>query len=169
MRRRRSCRQGGAPAAPKKAAVAVVAAAVDGGAAAPAPYQYAYNPVGKRDPFRGQVNEPRAAADTGASLCNEPLCQFDLDQVRLVAVVSGDSNPLAMVEDPSGTGHMVRRSTRMGKQGGKVTQILRDCVVVTEYFTTPDGKTNPNPSKICIATDKSLVQQMDLMNPEKRY
>jgi type IV pilus assembly protein PilP len=64
-----------------------------------------------------------------------------------VAVVTGDANPMAMVEDPAGRGHIVRRNTRMGRQGGKVTQILREEVIVTEVITTPE-RVISNPVKL---------------------
>src|SRR4051812_1841135 len=84
----------GTPAAQKKAAPA---------AAAPAPvapvstYQYAYNPLGKRDPFRSLLEDLRNQAQgSQVESCSEPLCQWDLDQLILVAVVTGDANPIAM-------------------------------------------------------------------------
>lgn len=125
---------------------------------------YLYNPVGKRDPFRNLIDEIRAErSSTEKVLCNEPLCGYDLEQLTLVAVVSGDANPVAMVEDPAKVGHVVHRNSRVGKQGGKVTQIQRDCVVVTEYFQTPDGKVNPNRVNICIKADKRSVPVLDLL------
>ena len=129
--------------------------------APPAATAYVYNPVGKRDPFRSPDAEPAAQALANAT-CNEPLCSFDVDQLTLVAVVSGDANPLAMVQDPAGRGYFVRRNTRVGRQGGKVTQILRDAVVITEYFTTPDGKTTANPVTLAIKADKLPEQETDL-------
>src|SRR6187551_2770002 len=131
-----------APTAQTKAAVAKPPAAES---AAPAAPTYVYNPIGKRDPFRSPEAEPAAQAALTSTACTEPLCRFDVDQLTLVAVVSGDANPLAMVQDPAGRGYFVRRNTRVGRQGGKVTQIMSDAVVVTEYFTTPDGKTTANP------------------------
>jgi type IV pilus assembly protein PilP len=130
-------------------------------AAAPAP-TYVYNPVGKRDPFRSPEAEPAAQAALANASCTEPLCRFDVDQLTLVAVVSGDANPLAMVQDPAGRGYFVRRNTRIGKQGGKVTQIMSDAVVVTEYFTTPDGKTTANPVTLAIKSEKPGSQETDL-------
>jgi type IV pilus assembly protein PilP len=127
---------------------------------------YLYNPVGKRDPFRNMLEEGSrsgVAGGPGDGICGEPLCSFDIDQLTLVAVVSGDANPVAMVEDPGHVGHMVRRNSRMGKQGGKVTQIQRDCVVVTEYFQTPDGKVNPNRVNLCIKNDTRSVPVLDLL------
>jgi len=128
--------------------------------AAPA-MQYVYNPTGKRDPFRSPEAEP-AAQVLANTACTEPLCRFDIDQLTLVAVVSGDANPLAMVQDPQGRGYFVRRNTRVGRQGGKVTQIMSDAVVITEYFTTPDGKTTANPVTLAIKQERPPEQETDL-------
>ena len=92
---------------------------------------------------------------------------WDLGQLTLVAVVTGEANPLAMVEDPAGRGHIIRRSTRMGKQGGKVTQILRDTVTVTEFWTGPDGKVNPNPTTLHMKPDKTVVPDHELATGKK--
>lgn len=161
-----------APAPRPKARPAPVAeaaaASADGGtmgSEAAAPYVYAYNPVAKRDPYRVLFETVQDRKDEGTGpTCTEPLCQFDLDQLNLVAVISGDANPVAMLEDGALVGHIVRRNTKVGKQGGKVTQILRDCIVITEYFTTPDGKLNPNRVNICVKQEKSQTQVMDLLN-----
>ena len=129
-------------------------------------YVYSYNPVGKRDPFRSPLADPsKKPIDdpaTGGD-CQEPLCQYDIEQLALVAVVSGDANPIAMLEDPNKTGHIVRRNTKVGKQGGKVTQILRDCIVITEYFLGPDGKKNPNRVNICVKKEAEKAPTIDLL------
>ena len=148
------------PATATKAAVAKPPVVQEQGAA-PAP-TYVYNPVGKRDPFRSPDAEPATQAALANASCNEPLCRFDVDQLTLVAVVSGDANPLAMVQDPAGRGYFVRRNTRVGRQGGKVTQIMSDAVVITEYFTTPDGKTTANPVTLAIKSEKIPEQETDL-------
>jgi len=148
------------PAQQAKAAVAKPPVASD--AAAPAAPTYVYNPIGKRDPFRSPEAEPAAQAALANTTCTEPLCRFDVDQLTLVAVVSGDANPLAMVQDPAGRGYFVRRNTRVGRQGGKVTQIMSDAVVITEYFTTPDGKTTANPVTLAIKSERPPEQETDL-------
>lgn len=128
-------------------------------------YSYNYNPVGKRDPFRSPIEDlkvdTRQVDDPGKG-CNEPLCQWDIDQLKLVAVVTGDANPMAMVEDPMGRGHIVRRNTKMGRQGGKVTQILRDEVIVTEVITTPE-RVISNPVKLELRQDSKVDPAYDLM------
>lgn len=156
-----------APAARPKTAPVAVAPATDGGVPVEAfQYTYSYNPVGKRDPFRSPIDERKKDGEKGeeAVSCPEPLCQFDLEQLALVAVVSGDANPVAMLEDSGKTGHIVRRNTKVGKQGGKVSQILRDCIEVTEYFMTPDGKKVPNRVQICVKKEEKVERAYDLFN-----
>lgn len=148
------------PAAVAKPAVAPEPSATE--PAAPAAAPFVYNPVGKRDPFRSPDAEPATQAALASASCNEPLCRFDVNQLTLVAVVSGDANPLAMVQDPAGRGYFVRRNTRVGRQGGKVTQIMSDALVITEYFTTPDGKTTANPITLAIKSEKPPEQETDL-------
>ena len=157
-----------AVAAKPKAAPVVAAGVADGGSEAEAnSYIYNYNPVGKRDPFRSPLGDPQKKKEEGTPGedpgCQEPLCAFDLEQLTLVAVVSGDANPIAMLEDPNRVGHIVRRNTRAGKQGGKVTQILRDCIVITEYFLGADGKKNPNRVNICVKKEAAQAPTIDLL------
>ncbi|MBU8895972.1 pilus assembly protein PilP [Corallococcus sp. M34] len=151
-----------APPPPPKAA----AAAPEPKAEVPAPpaFVYTYSPVGKRDPFRSPLGElGPIQRDQPEHTCNEPLCAFDIDQLKLVAVVTGDASPIAMVEDPLGRGHIVRRNTRMGRQGGKVTQILRDSVTVTEVFTGAKGELISNPVSMQLKADAKLDPAYNLM------
>src|SRR5688572_21603788 len=79
------------------AAAAPAASKPDGAAAKPAVASsavnvttpYTYNPVGKRDPFRSPGDETKRPEDIG-QVCSDPLCQWDLDQLNLVAIVTGD-------------------------------------------------------------------------------
>ncbi|MDP1822987.1 MAG: pilus assembly protein PilP [Archangium sp.] len=150
-----------APVTPRKKveAAAPVAAAVT--------VDYAYSPINKRDPFRSLLVEgPKGSLEVPGETvsCTEPLCLVDTDELTVVAVVSGDANPLAMVEDRSGVGHIVRRNTRVGKQGGKVTQILRDCIVVTSFISGgPDGKPQANKQNMCVKTDTRSIEPLDLL------
>ncbi|MDP3156180.1 MAG: pilus assembly protein PilP [Archangium sp.] len=128
---------------------------------------YVYSPINKRDPFRPLILEggPKGPTEgTDVQSCTEPLCLVDIDDLNVVAVVSGDANPLAMVEDRAGVGHVVRRNTRVGKQGGKVTQILRDCIVVTSFISGgADGKPQANKQNMCVKTDSRSVEPLDLL------
>jgi type IV pilus assembly protein PilP len=167
-------RRPAAAPAPRKAAPAAAAAAPAAaeGAAADAQFVYTYNPVGKRDPFRsplelapaqGGVKRPDETA-----ACTDVLCQYALDELHLVAVISGDANPMAMVEDRSGIGHIVRRNTKVGKAGGKVTQVLRDCIVITSFVQTSDGKAQPVKTNMCVSRDKRAAPVLDLLQGKLR-
>lgn len=152
-----------APAKRPQAAAKEGPAAPAGSSAAVA---YMYNPVGKRDPFRGLFMETggaRSEESSAPEVCSDPLCRFDLGDLTVVAVVSGDANPLAMVEDKTGVGHLVRRNTKIGRPGGKVTQILRDCIVVTSFVSGPDGKAQPNKENMCVKSDVRSAPVLDLL------
>lgn len=162
--RRRAPEPTTAKVAPAAEAAAPKTAATAATSAASALYVYSYNPVAKRDPFRSPLEDlMRVSNDNIQSSCADPLCQWDLDQLKLVAVVTGDSNPLAMVEDPLGRGHVVRRNARMGKQGGKVTQILRDSVTVTESFPGTDGKLISNPVSLQLSAEERKEAAYNLL------
>ncbi|WP_224243981.1 pilus assembly protein PilP [Hyalangium gracile] len=154
-------KQSAAPRPPPPKPPATTAAAPKD-AQAESSVNYSYNPVGKRDPFRSPLEELGRSRNEGqVQQCGEPLCAWDLDQLKLVAVVTGDANPIAMVEDPLGRGHVVRRNARMGRQGGRVTQILRDSVTVTEYIPT-EGKVIPNPVSLQLKQDNKRDPMYDL-------
>lgn len=131
-------------------------------------HEYAYSPVGKRDPFRSFLLEETKAAEKKVAVpvkpienlrCG-PLCKWDLEQLRLVAIVSGVSSPMAMVEAPDGKGYTVRRGAFIGKRNGKVTNIRPSEMVVTEIYKDNAGV--PQPHEISITLPKSPAEQMDL-------
>jgi hypothetical protein len=55
----------------------------------------------------------------------------------------------------------------VGKRGGRVTQIKRDEVVVTEIFKGPDGKPHPNNIDLKISGVQSdSIEATDLLEGE---
>ena len=130
--------------APAAAGAALGAPAAAAGAAATTEAgtlgsEYVYTPIGKRDPFRSFFQDQGVREMIKPNPNCGPLCVWDLDQVRLVAVVSGVSSPIAMVEAPDGRGYVLRRGSFIGKRQGKVSDIRRDAVVVTELIRGNDG------------------------------
>lgn len=123
------------------AAPAAARAAEPAAAAAPAPEEekvaaaeYSYNPIGKRDPFRSFTSVEVVQRD---SIVASELQNWELDQLLLVGIMWGVDEPVAMVEDPKGKGHIIRHGDLIGKKWGKVTQIKSDGVIITEEFRDP--------------------------------
>ena len=157
-----ACEGGGAAAAAPTVKAGAKATAEASKPSAPmAEVPYNYDPVGKRDPFRSPVEE-QSSPSNETSPCSEPLCQWELDQLTLVAIVTGDANPIGMVEDPQGRGYIIRRNSKIGRRGGKVTQIMRGSITVTELLTGQDGKVSTNPQTLALKSDKQSLPEIDL-------
>jgi Tfp pilus assembly protein PilP len=99
-----------------------------------------YDPAGRRDPFRPYVQSFERPTITGEVT---PLQQYDLSQLRLVAVVTDEKNPAgtrAVVEDNSGLGFIVRVGTPIGQTRGRVASIERDRILVESWPTNVFGE-----------------------------
>jgi type IV pilus assembly protein PilP len=86
---------------------------------------YEYDPGDRPDPFRPFHEEVKVQMATGE--CEElvpgPLTEMELAQFSLVAIVTQGQEKVAMVQDKSGKGYMVRTGSFMGKKCGKVVEI----------------------------------------------
>lgn len=128
-----------APEAVKKAAAEQKAAAAAAKDEKPAAPEWSYSSVGKRDPFRSFYADIEVSSRVLSTKCEGPLGRFELEQLRLVAVVTGLEDPVAMVEAPTGVGYSVRRGTCIGKNGGTVAAIRSGEIVVNEIAVRADG------------------------------
>lgn len=99
---------------------------------------YTYNAIGKRDPFRTYFAELEREESDKRKLTE--LQKYDLDQLRLVAVVVGTASPKAMVEAPDGKGHVVKLGTLIGKHWGQVKHIRRGEIIIQEEFRDFTGR-----------------------------
>jgi type IV pilus assembly protein PilP len=150
----------GAPKPPPRPAAAPAAAAK----AAPAPAapakgpeaDVAYSSVGKRDPFKSFLGDLRASAGAVVTRCSTPLGRFEIDQLRLVAIITGLADPLAMVEAPNGVGYTLRKGACVGKNGGIVTSIRSDEVVVAEWAVKADGTREKAQTSLRLPREQSL-------------
>ncbi|MBI9091470.1 MAG: pilus assembly protein PilP, partial [Desulfobacterium sp.] len=113
-----------------------------------------YSSKGKIDPFLPLIQTEQKAV-SGAAAKEEkpqrvltPLERLDLSQIRLVAVVIAESGNIAMVEETSGKGYVVRIGTYMGKNGGRVEKILRDRIVINEIVKNFRGDAVPRSSEM---------------------
>ena len=98
---------------------------------------YAYDPTGKRDPFRSYILERDAVARASRG----PLERFDLSQLELAAVIWGTDNERAWIRDPSGRGYVVvGTGPPVGKNSGTVIQIGDSAVTVEEIYENHLGE-----------------------------
>ena len=101
---------------------------------------FSYSPIGKRDPFKSYISvlvkDPDGAKNTEIS----PTEEYELDQYQLTGLLSGTSQPRALVSDPKGAGHVIKIGTRLGRNGGRVTRISNNTVEVIEEFRAPTGE-----------------------------
>jgi len=132
---------------------------------------YVYSPIGKRDPFQNQsVTQQgfgRSASNTGRK--KTPLEKWSLDQLKLSMTVTGTATPLAMVEDPDRRGWPVRLGDFIGQNGGKVTGIHRDEIVVTETITDHStGRVYPQNVKLTVPVTRDEEKDFKALQEGER-
>ena len=106
-----------------------------------------YNPEGKLDPFASLYKDkPVAVSTIGQKLLQEPrrpltpLEKVDLSQLKLVAIIRALSGNIALVEEASGKGYVIKKGTYIGTRSGKVGKILPDRIIVEEESEDFSGK-----------------------------
>jgi type IV pilus assembly protein PilP len=142
-----------APVAAGSAAPAAQAAAEPKKSEAP---EWAYSSVGRRDPFRSFLTELQGQKTGLATRCATPLGRFELEQMKLVAVVTGLEDPVAMVEAPTGVGYAVRRGACIGKNGGVVSAVRSGELVVSEWAIRADGTRDRTQTVIRLPKEAAL-------------
>ena len=111
---------------------------------------FSYSPEGKVDPFKPVLgtDEPEISTDRVGQEKEErekripqsPIEMVDLSQLKLTAIILAPGRNLAMVEDATGKGYIVKKGTYIGNREGRVTEISPDRLIVTEQGTDDLGK-----------------------------
>ena len=112
-----------------------------------------YNAAGRRDPFRPFTLDIHQEARVQLT----PLQRYELGQLTVVATVWAASAPRAMVEDSVGMGYIVGVGTPIGRNGGVVTAIEPERVVVEEKVLDFYG--NEQVNRIVMETPKEDPNQ----------
>ncbi|OEU59727.1 MAG: hypothetical protein BA870_01480 [Desulfuromonadales bacterium C00003094] len=94
--------------------------------------KYVYEAAGRRDPFLPLAQIRKPVSQSGQPLT--PLQKFDLGQFRLVGVIIGRNEPMAMVMAPGGKAYVLKRGIKIGKNAGQVIDIREDAVIIEERF-----------------------------------
>ncbi len=98
------------------------------------------NDESNRDPFKSFM---KLFIDRGITRTIRAPAVFDkfaLEELALIAVVSGDAQPRAMFRDPGGLGQTVKRGDYLSKSGARVTKILSDRVILEIAETSTTGE-----------------------------
>ena len=103
---------------------------------------FAENDETNRDPFRSYLD---TWIDRPVRNIAQPIAaifsKYAMEELTLIAVISGDANPRAMFRDPTGLGQTVKRGDYLSKSGARITKILSDRVVLELSEITPGGTT----------------------------
>lgn len=97
-----------------------------------------YNTTGKRDPFVPFIKVEKKKALPGLETL-PPLQRYELGELRFVGVIWGPRMARALVEDGAGKGYTVTVGTKIGRNGGVVSRITENELVVREQFRDYTG------------------------------
>lgn len=99
-----------------------------------------YARKGRLDPFTPFVRGPEAESSDAEEKQLQrrkprtPLERVSLGQLRLTAIMETPEQRLAMVEESSGKGYVVKKGTYIGDQGGRITKVLAEAIVIEEKY-----------------------------------
>ena len=101
---------------------------------------FAYRRENRSDPFVPFISKETGpivlAPEEEAPLSGMQL--FEPGQLTLVAILFSGQQALAMVEDSTGMGHMIRVKDKIGRRG-EVKAIVANAVVIEEWSLTTSG------------------------------
>ncbi len=101
---------------------------------------YVYDPTGKTDPFKSFIADQEEVAEQKRNKPKTYLETLDLSQLELIAIITGPKGNYAMVRDSKGLGHVIRKGTAIGTNGGIVDAISAEKVTVREEFRDFRGR-----------------------------
>ena len=109
-----------------------------------------YRYRGSLDPFLPLIKEEKSKSppnvvpsdkpQTKKRVPQTPLEKIDLSQLTLTAIFRNQKRTMAMVEESTGKGHLVKKGTYIGLDGGRVTEVSKDRILITEVSADVMGK-----------------------------
>lgn len=107
-----------------------------------------------RDPFHSYLRLFVEHTPTKSRRVPSAFEKVGLEDLTLIAIVSGDESPRAMFRDPTGYGQTVKKGEFLSRSGARVTKILSDRVIVEITETTGAG-------------EPRIVEKAILVNPDE--
>ncbi|MEI6214824.1 MAG: pilus assembly protein PilP [Desulfuromonadales bacterium] len=155
-----ACKKADAPPAPAptpavKEAPKPVQKAVSSVARVAAPPANQFDFSKKKDPFKPYIQPKLNVKSTPDALKKAqqdalPILSFDVNQFKLIGVITGGKQNQAMVTDPAGKGYVLKIGMTIGNKSGKVTAITTTGVDITEKYTDDNGKASSQVTQLVL-------------------
>lgn len=100
---------------------------------------YVYDAKGRRDPFMSLIVDIKEKTRTKKKA--NPIENFDVDEVRLIAIAWEKNNSYAMITLPDGKSYTIKKGMTLGLHGGRVEEITQKTVKITEQVKDYRGQT----------------------------
>ncbi len=100
---------------------------------------YDYSGLNRRDPFAPLISKRESGRDKGIG----PLEAYDVNEIKLIAILSSKNRYYAVFSLPDGKSYSVNEGTKVGTRNGVVSKIIRDRVVITERVRDARGDMVP--------------------------
>ncbi len=99
---------------------------------------YVYEVKGRRDPFMSLVTVAREKPQRkkGAN----PIENYDVDEIKLSAIVWDNQQYYALVTLPDGKSYTIRKGMALGLYGGKVEGVTKNSVLIREQVKDYRGQ-----------------------------
>jgi type IV pilus assembly protein PilP len=98
----------------------------------------------KKDPFKPFVviKSDKNNLESRDKVQNSslPIHSFDVNQFKLIGIITGGRENKAMVTDPGGKGYVLKVGMLIGKNDGKVISISSNGVDILEQFKDDNGR-----------------------------
>jgi Tfp pilus assembly protein PilP len=101
-----------------------------------------YRPKSDRDPFKSFVSTrmETVARTQKTPRIKTPLQRYSLDQLKVVGIIAGGTMSKALLEDDGGKGYVVSAGEAVGSEGGKITSIQKDRIIIEITYRDVLGK-----------------------------
>lgn len=117
------------------------------------PVEQAQAPSTRVDPFK-PIDKPasRITPPMPRPRAHPPeaLEQYPLDSLRMVGTFARDQLAWALIRDPEGIIHHVRRGNHLGQSYGKIIDIAEDHIALTEIVADPSGIWLERPARLAL-------------------
>jgi Tfp pilus assembly protein PilP len=101
---------------------------------------YIYDPTGKTDPFKSFIAIQEEMEEKKKRKPRTYLETVDLSQLELSVIITSSKGNWAMVRDSKGLGHVIKKGTYIGTNGGIVYDITDKAVIIREEYRDFRGR-----------------------------